>query len=277
MDHVLSTYLLVNHRLTNVLLDRIYNAGIPAVEIFCARQHFDYRNRAQVAELGHWFRDSSLKLHSLHLPMHSDEYFGKTGPQAALNITDTNKAKRIAHVDEIKRALEVAETIPCRYAIQHVGIIDEEYDERKLDAAFSSLEELRLFAKARDVEILLENIPNAFSSAERLMAFIRMTHLDLNFCFDTGHANLHQGVEAEFEIMKERIRSTHVHDNDGETDSHLFPLSNDGGKIDWRRTMSLFRSAPGQFPLLLELREPADMEKPALAAQAVFEKLESIS
>ena len=25
-----------------------WNAGIPAVEIFCARQHFDYRNKAQV-------------------------------------------------------------------------------------------------------------------------------------------------------------------------------------------------------------------------------------
>ena len=77
--------------------------------------------------------------------------------------------------------------------------------------------------------------------------------------------------------MKERIRSTHVHDNNGETDNHLFPFLNAGGKIDWRETMSLLRSAPGQFPLLLELREPADMEKPILAAQVVFDKLESIS
>ncbi len=47
MDHVLSTHLLVNHRLNTVWLDKIWQAGVPAVEIFCARQHLDYRDKAQ--------------------------------------------------------------------------------------------------------------------------------------------------------------------------------------------------------------------------------------
>jgi len=55
MNHALSTHLFVNHRLTVALLSRIEQAGIPAVEIFCARQHLDYRDKAQVAELGYWF------------------------------------------------------------------------------------------------------------------------------------------------------------------------------------------------------------------------------
>ncbi len=38
--------------------------------------------------------------------------------------------------------------------------------------------------------------------------------------------------------MKDRIRSLHVHDNDGEKDSHLFPLIAEGGTIDWKQTMS---------------------------------------
>ena len=73
MQRALSTHLLVNHRLTTVWLDRIWDAGIPLVEIFCARQHLDYHNRAQIAELGYWFRDSELKLHSLHSPMYNDD------------------------------------------------------------------------------------------------------------------------------------------------------------------------------------------------------------
>ena len=52
MQRALSTHLLVNHHLTTVWLDRIWDAGIPLVEIFCARQHFDYRDKAQIAELG---------------------------------------------------------------------------------------------------------------------------------------------------------------------------------------------------------------------------------
>ena len=58
MNHVLSTHLFVNHRLTTTMLNKIQQAGISAVEIFCARQHLDYTNKSQVADLGHWFRDS---------------------------------------------------------------------------------------------------------------------------------------------------------------------------------------------------------------------------
>ena len=45
----------------------------------------------------------------------------------------------------------------------------------------------------------------------------------------SGHANIGDGVEAAFEMMKERIRSTHMHDNDGKADKHLFPLIGEGG------------------------------------------------
>ena len=38
----------------------------------------------------------------------------------------------------------------------------------------------------RGVEVLLENTPNALSSAERLLMFFEQTHLDLNVCLDTG-------------------------------------------------------------------------------------------
>src|SRR5882757_9261611 len=126
MDHVLSTHLFVNHRLTTASLDRISQAGVTAVEIFCARQHLDYQNRAQLDELGHWFRDSKLKLHSLHSPMYNDDVWGKTGPNAVINICETSKPKRIQMTDEIKRALEVAEQIPFRYLIQHIGVLAEE-------------------------------------------------------------------------------------------------------------------------------------------------------
>src|SRR5271166_4400726 len=158
MDHVLSTHVFVNHRLTTVWLEKVWQAGIPAVEVFCARQHLDYHDQAQIKELGHWFHDSELKMHSLHAPMYTDDVWGRSGPQSVINITEPVKSKRLAMVDEIKRALEIAETIPFRYLIQHIGVHEEEWDERKVDAAFSALEEINLFAKQRGAEVLLENI-----------------------------------------------------------------------------------------------------------------------
>ncbi len=270
MQQILSTHLFVAHRLTTVWLDRVWDAGFPAVEIFCARQHIDYVDKAQINELGHWFRDAELKVHSLHSPMYSDDVWGRSGPHAVIDITDPTKAKRMAAVDEVKRALEIAEVVPFRYIIQHVGVSGQEMDERRLEASFSSLEELKVFAGQRGVELLLENTPNALSSAQRLNELLTMTHMNLNYCFDVGHAHMSTGVAEEFEKMKARIRSTHVHDNDGSHDLHLFPGD---GSVDWKKAMRLLASCDGQFPLLLELKEVPNLKNPLQEAKLRAEQL----
>lgn len=276
MDHTLSTHVLVNHRLHTVWLERIWEAGIPSIEIFCARQHFDYQDKAQVNELSYWFRDAELKVHSLHSPMYSDDCWGRTGPGSVITLTETSKPRRMESIDEVKRAIEVAEKIPFNYLVQHLGVSDEEYDERKLDAAFTALEELHLFARQRGVQILLENIPNRLSTAQQLVRFLETTHLDLGFCLDTGHAHMFEGVDAAFALLQTRMKSTHVHDNDGNTDTHMYPLLSKGGSIDWKRTMALLRSRPGQYPLLLELKDSPDFPNPIEAACSVFEELENL-
>jgi sugar phosphate isomerase/epimerase len=276
MKHILSTHLFVNHRLSGAMLSKIEKTGVTAVEIFCARQHLDYQNKAQIAELGHYFADSELKLHSLHAPMYNDEIWCRSGPHAVVTITETVKGRRIEMVDEIKRAIEVAETIPFQYLVQHMGVANEEFDMRKFDAAFSALEELTIFARQRGVEILLENIPNELSTPERLLQFNELTHLHLNFVFDTGHAHMTGGVESAYQLMQDKIRSTHVHDNDGKNDSHVFPLVADGGTIDWKNTMQLLRGRGDQYPLLLELKERPELAAPLDAVAEIFDRLENL-
>ncbi len=257
MQLALSTHLFVRHRLTTVWLEKIFSAGFPAVEIFCARQHVDYRDKAQIAELGHWFHDSPLKMHALHAPMYTDDVWGRSGPQAIIDITEPLKGKRITLVDEIKRVIEIADLVPFRYLIQHIGVSGQEFDQRRWDAAFSSLEEIKVFAGQRGVEVLLENTPNELSSAERLNGFLGETHLNLNYCFDIGHAHMLKAVADQFELMRKRIRSTHVHDNDGGEDQHLF---SGRGSIDWHGAMQLLGSLGNENTLVLELREPAGMQ-----------------
>jgi sugar phosphate isomerase/epimerase len=273
MTPVLSTHLFVRHRLTTVWLERAWDAGFAQVEIFCARQHLDYRDRAQINELGHWFRDSELKLHSVHAPMYNDEAGRRSGPQAVIDITERTKARRIAMVDEIKRAIEIADVIPFKYVIQHIGVQGAEYDEWRLESAFSSLEELKVFAAQREVEVLLENTPNELSTAERLQRFLSETHLDLNYCFDIGHAHLEPtGVAEEFALMKDGIRSLHLHDNDGTKDAHLIPGK---GSIDWKAAMKLLRSL-ADAPLLLELSDEQDMPHPIEEARRAADYLSEI-
>ena len=281
MDHSLSTHLFVQQRLTTVWLEKIHQLGIPQVEIFCAKQHLDYQNDAQVNELVSWFADSPMRLLALHGPMHNDDRGGRTGPSSWISITERVKSKRIPMVDEIKRALEVAERIPCRYFVQHLGNPLEEFSDHALDAAFTALDELNLFARARGVEILLENIPNELSHGEKLNYFLSITHLRNGYCFDVGHAHLHgtatgSSAAHEFDLMRERIRHTHVHGNNGTLDNHRFPLVNTDDTVDWRSMMKRFRAAGHQFALNLELKDQADIVQPLERVKEVFERLEEV-
>ena len=104
--------------------------------------------------------------------MYNDDVWGRTGPNSVITITEPVKSKRLQIVDEIKRALDIAEIVPFRYLIQHLGVAGEEFEDRKVDAAFSALEEISVFARQRGVEVLLENTPNGLSSAERLLMFL---------------------------------------------------------------------------------------------------------
>jgi len=262
--------------MTVALLDRILKSGVDEVEFFCARQHLDYHNRSQLDELRHWFRDSDMKVHSVHSPLYSDDSWGRSGPHSVVSITETSKARRIEVTDEIKRVIEIADSIPFRYLIQHIGMDEEEYDEAKAEAAFNCLDEIIVFGKQLGVEVLVENVPNAFSSARRLHNFLAATHLPISFCFDTGHAQLAGDVEAEFALMKDRIRSTHVHDNDGEDDTHLFPMLAEQGAVDWKLTMDLLRSLPSDVPLVMELREDEEMGNVLDEARKSMDLLEEL-
>ncbi len=273
MQFGLSTHLFLGKKLNACILQEIEGSGFDLLEIFCARQHFDYQNADQVEEISSWISDHPLHIRSLHGPMYKGFNWGRDGG-LAVTLAHKEKRHRIDSMDEVRRAIEVAERIPFEYLILHMGLSGEEYSLEKFDLLFSSIEHLRLFAKQRGVSILLENIPNEISLPYRLVQFLEYTKLsDVGFCFDTGHAHMGSGVRQGFQVMKEHIRSIHVHDNLGEKDSHLFPFE---GTVDWAPTVSDFRACGEQFPILFELRDREDIPKPLEKVQKIIEKFNGI-
>src|SRR6202161_3382608 len=178
MLKAVSTYLYVKERLHPGILDGLSRSGVQAIEIFAARQHFDYANRkAHVKEIAEWFHGSAVPLHSVHAPLYADYEWGRAG-SPPVNIASTDRATRVDAMDEIKRALEIAEQIPFRFLIQHIGNFDEVFEEKKFEAAMTSVEHLRAFAKPLGVRVLVENIPNELSTPDRLVEMIRGAHFD---------------------------------------------------------------------------------------------------
>ena len=276
MRTALSTRLFANQRLTTALLDRVSRAGIGAIEIHCDRRHLDYRQRSQIDELRSWFADSPLEPAALHAPCRSDRAGPRGGPDGVIRITERDKPSRIKATDELKRALEIADGIPFRWFILHVGAVDEEFHEAKLESAFNALDELHVMARQLDVEILLENFPNELSTAERLEYFLEVTHLPLEYAFDVAAAHRTAGVAEEFEKMRERIQVVHVADNDGEKDLRLFP-EDEGGSVDWHEAMGLFRGLHSSPLLTLDPGENADEAAPLDKARRSFDRLESLA
>src|SRR5919204_6927307 len=110
MHRAISSYVFIKQRLHPGLLDSMVRAGAEAVEIFAARDHFDYANRDSMRELAAWFQSSGVQLNSIHSPMFSDYEWGRSG-SPPINFVDNDKRRRIESMDEIKRAIEVAETL----------------------------------------------------------------------------------------------------------------------------------------------------------------------
>ncbi len=257
MQRVFSTYLFVNRRLSAGLLEEVARAGFSQVEVFCARSHFDYRSPDQARELAGWLDAHGLALHSLHAPTERD--VGATRESGTpISISDLERVRRLDAVDEVKRALDVAETLPFRVLVQHVCSSRDAMDPRRWDAAFSSLEHLMVFAKQRGVTVAVENTPNEMATPANLRHFIEQTRLhDLRLCFDVGHAHMQEGVAAGWEAMGDLIAAVHIHDNHGETDEHLLPFE---GTVDWNGAAPLLGRA---FPLVLELKEHTAEPRPA--------------
>jgi sugar phosphate isomerase/epimerase len=257
-------------RLHPGLLDKIVSGGAEAIEIFAARGHFNYSDRQHVREISNWFRSTGVAFHSMHAPMHGDDEWGRSGAPP-LNIAAVEKRDRIAAMDEIKRALEVAEQAPFQFLVQHVGVSKETSTEQKLESAMTSLEHLRAFAKPLGVQIVVENIPNDLSTPESLVELLRIARFtDVGVCFDVGHAHMGPGIPQAFETLKQFIRTTHVHDNDQQRDEHLWPGS---GTIDWKETLALLRTAPQVPALLLEI-EGVEGENVAEKMAETYTKLE---
>jgi sugar phosphate isomerase/epimerase len=265
MERLLSTYLFISRKLTRELIAQIGDAGFNGVEIFCSRSHFDYTSKAEIQNVAGALSDAKLKLASLHAPTSRDLSAMREGGQP-LSICEVERVRRIEAMDELKRAIDVAEELPFSRMIFHMGGSRETADPRKRDAAFSSLEHLILHAKHVGVTICVENTTSEMGSPAYLRSFVDETRLsDLRFNFDIGHAHLADGPEENrvteaFEPLRELVASAHIHDNHGEKDEHLPPYE---GTIDWPAAVKLLKTAPeSNLPLTLELKEKIGPEAP---------------
>ncbi len=269
MLKVISTHIFLRSRLHPGLLDTLGRTGAEGIELFAARQHFDYTDRATVRELAAWFHSNPVKLFSMHAPLYSDYESGRGG-EPSVNVVHQEKSRRIDAMDEVKRALETAEQIPFQHLVLHLGDRGDSWNPRTIENALTALEHLQAYARPLGVRLLVENLQNEVTTPAHILEILRAGHFDdIGVCLDLGHAHLGDGVASALSELSDRVRTSHIHDNHGEKDEHLWPGA---GTIELAPAYAALRKAKQGPAGVLEIHysESADAAQVVEKAKAAF-------
>ncbi len=145
-------------------------------------------------------------------------------------------------LEMMKKAVRATALLGCKYCVVH-PVMPALFDDGKEEAADTWKTNLKFFrelvetAKEVDVTVCLENMPLLWFSVSKPEAIARMIR-EINdehfkMCFDTGHVSVFEGLKPAEELRKvgELVKVVHMHDNDGERDSHKLLFC---GSIDWQ-------------------------------------------
>ena len=162
----------------------------------------------------------------------------------------------------------------------HLKYAEDDNAEKLFEYNFNFYKRLIPYAKEFGIKIAIENIgrDSVTSTPERLIKlFDALNDPVFTICFDVGHC-LFQGVDPAEAIIKLGDRlvdgCTHVHDNNGERDSHTLPYY---GKVEWESVMKALADIGYKGDLNYEASAflaglPTDPYPEGLAYQAVVGK-----
>ncbi len=223
------------------VLESIRKAGYDRIELFANRPHLDFHNRSLLRSIGRWFNENSLPPPSLHLP-----FIEHRGPveKVWISVLEPERRVRETAMDEMKRALELTDHVKLSYVVMHLGNPNDAFNAVAFEYAYSAISQIRTFA---GVDVMIENIPNEISTIERIQELKKVADLEgVGICYDTGHGHLQQITDGF-----EHVRTTHVHDNHGEKDEHLWPFE---GTLDWPRLIEKLVMGKYEGPFMFECR-----------------------
>jgi sugar phosphate isomerase/epimerase len=303
MQPGISTHVFFQHRLNPGLLDALASSGAGTIEVFAARHHFDYSDGSAVREMAAWFRSNPVR-GVLHQPAYitdraDTQWSRHVAPN--LDLIAPEKLRRIAAMDEVKRAFESAEMIPFAAAVLDLGLRDTRWDEAAIEHSLTAIEHLKAFAGPLGLQLLLENTQNEVTTPAHLLHILEAGHFDtVGVSLDLGRLHLAQdgtkpakdsGVGEAVQLLAGRIGQLHLHDNHGPfaphealtdsavsfqnamemKDEHLWPGE---GTIDWAAVNAALAPLPAQTPGILEIAGDRDESPETVArkAQAFFQQ-----
>jgi len=152
------------------------------------------------------------------------------------DLSHLEDSKRDIFIEGVKKEIEKLKELGVRnYVIHCSGLVEDQDRKERIKIFMDSLERILPVAEKVKMKIAIENIAfkqKVIGTAEEINKIINTFNSEyLGVCFDTGHANLSENPKEEFYLLKDKIFTFHIHDNDGMRDLHLPPPF---GTFDWK-------------------------------------------
>lgn len=176
-----------------------------------------------------------------------------------INFAEENVEVLSAWKDVAKRTINEVTKIDGEFVNFHFGMFCDGINarERNRDNVIAEFVKLQKYAHSCNVEIHIENIYSTPSGSDyqflgdRLADFdaLYCQNLNIPICYDFGHGNI-SGLTNDFlRIYISRIKSMHIHDNNGILDLHD-PIGQ--GTIEWENIFSLLKKESYNGYFILE-------------------------
>ena len=221
-------------------LEQLKAQGVRALEM--GYPYLSEKSEEEIAALNRKLQAHGLQIWSVHAP------FGKNN-----NLSAPDESERIQALEIQKRLLPRVALLGAQVMVIHPsGGIPKEQRGAAAEALRKSLPEITRAAEEAGVRLGLENMlpEHLGDQADELMAYVEeIDSPTLGVCFDTGHAHCNHDMRGTFEVLKDRIVTFHLQDNDGSRDMHLQPGY---GTIPWAEFMRIFETMSFSDPLVVE-------------------------
>lgn len=219
-------------------------------------QNFEDTAKAVSKEFGHWeiFSEAEHSMQSVWARFNSIKPLYKMTYSIHSPISDTNLASltermRESSVMEFMSLAETAAETGIKMITVHPGLTSLSVpgmEKKAIEKAKKSMRTLDRTASEYGIIFAVENMPNfppmLGKTASELHDIIEGTNLGV--CFDIGHANTTGEIYNMISVFKDRIANVHVHDNMGDSDTHM---TVGDGNVDFPKVMEAMSWYKGHY------------------------------
>jgi sugar phosphate isomerase/epimerase len=194
--------------------------------------------------------EAGLAVHSAH-----GCWGGQSIEAPRVDLGSTDPGTHAASLADLQRCVDWLAEAGGTCLVVHPGCLSdaEEFPLRR-EALQTGLLRLAEHARGTGVVLCVENMPPGVHPGSRMDELtLLVQEIDqpkgVALALDTGHGNLTSSAANETRGAGKWLRTTHVHDNDGRSDTHLPPGL---GTVDWDSWAESLDSIGYRGPVMLE-------------------------